>query len=188
MAQGYYTLQEAAQFLQMSPDELKQLAQKKEIRSFQDRGVLRFREQDVQELGRRRGTVSSEPELIVRETPPSGPKSGPKNPGQGGPKTPPMSAPKSPAGPRTPKGSSSPAHSHPYPAELRLRGRHTCAGHPRRCLSASRTLRVSPRFPTTIRTPARAASRCDFISQSMFIRTSSPTLSTVFLRGLRRSS
>ena len=52
--QGYFTLQEAAQFLDMDADELKQMAQHKEIRSFQDRGTLRFRVQDVQELGRQR--------------------------------------------------------------------------------------------------------------------------------------
>src|SRR5687768_5851299 len=43
MVQGYYTLQEAADFLGMPQDELKQMAQKKDLRSFQDRGTLRFR-------------------------------------------------------------------------------------------------------------------------------------------------
>jgi excisionase family DNA binding protein len=66
MVQGYYTLQEAAQHLNISIDELKQLAQKGKIRSFQDRGTLRFRIQDVQELARQRG-ISSDPDLVLGE-------------------------------------------------------------------------------------------------------------------------
>src|SRR5262245_7240835 len=58
MVQGYYTLQEAAQVLGMPPEELKQMAQKNQIRSFQDRGTLRFRVQDIQELARQRGGAS----------------------------------------------------------------------------------------------------------------------------------
>jgi hypothetical protein len=78
MVQGYYTLPEAAQVLGMNPDELKQMAQKKEIRSFQDRGTLRFRIQDIQELGRRRGS-NSEPDLVLGEAPPVTPKVAPKS-------------------------------------------------------------------------------------------------------------
>jgi len=74
MAQGYYTLQEAAQFLKMSVDELKQFAQKGKIRSFQDRGTLRFRVQDVHELARARGGSSDEHELAIDA--PGGSKSG----------------------------------------------------------------------------------------------------------------
>jgi len=94
MVQGYYSLQEAAQFLDMNTEELKQMAQKKEIRSFQDRGTLRFRVQDVQELGRRRGTTSSDPDLVIGESslPPT-----------------PKVAPKSPVSPRTPHKQESPA-------------------------------------------------------------------------------
>jgi excisionase family DNA binding protein len=66
MAQGYYTLQEAAQVLGISLDELKQMAQKSRIRSFQDRGNLRFRTQDIQELARQRG-ATSDPELVLGE-------------------------------------------------------------------------------------------------------------------------
>ena len=55
MVQGYYTLEESANLLGMSPDDLKQLARKGEIRSFQDRGTWRFRIQDIQEMARRRG-------------------------------------------------------------------------------------------------------------------------------------
>src|SRR5437763_13943634 len=91
MVQGYYTLQEAAKFLNMAVDDLKQMAQKGKIRSFQDRGTLRFRIQDVQELARQRG-VSSDPDLVLGDASlpkkkgdsPRSPKPGPKSP----PKTP----------------------------------------------------------------------------------------------------
>jgi len=43
MAQGYYTLDEAAIRLAMAPDELKAMARPGEIRAFQDRGTWRFR-------------------------------------------------------------------------------------------------------------------------------------------------
>src|SRR5436309_12442980 len=66
MVQGYYTLSEAAQYLNVQVDELKQMAQKGRIRSFQDRGTLRFRIQDIQELARQRG-VSSDPDLVLGE-------------------------------------------------------------------------------------------------------------------------
>lgn len=68
MAQAYYSLQEAAQFLAMSMDELRQMAQKNQIRSFQDRGTLRFRAQDIQELARQRG-ASSDLDLPLGEAP-----------------------------------------------------------------------------------------------------------------------
>ena len=64
MAQGYYTLDEAAQILNMSPDELKLMARKGEIRSFQDRGTWRFRVQDIQELARQRG-LGSDTDLVL---------------------------------------------------------------------------------------------------------------------------
>src|SRR5437660_12669905 len=85
MVQGYYTLQEAAQALGMTPEDLKQMAQRNQIRSFQDRGTWRFRVQDIQELARQRG-LSSDPELTLGESPPrtpppkSGAKLGPRSP------------------------------------------------------------------------------------------------------------
>jgi hypothetical protein len=66
MVQGYYTLDESAHILGISPDELKQLARKGEIRSFQDRGTWRFRIQDIQEMARRSGK-GSDPELALGE-------------------------------------------------------------------------------------------------------------------------
>ena len=43
----FYTLEEAASKLNMSVDELRELAKKREVRSFQDRGVLRFKSEDI---------------------------------------------------------------------------------------------------------------------------------------------
>ena len=102
MVQGYFNLNEAAKALNMPPDELRQMAQKNQIRSFQDRGTLRFRQADIQELARRRG-ATSDPDLVLAE-PRSGPKTPSAPPKSGPPKsTPPApkSGPKSP--PRTPK-------------------------------------------------------------------------------------
>jgi excisionase family DNA binding protein len=96
MVQGYYTLQEAADYLDMSLDELKQMAQKGKIRSFQDRGTLRFRIQDIQELARKRG-AASDPDLVLNEPPPA-PKSGVSS----GTKR------KAPASPKSPKQKQSP--------------------------------------------------------------------------------
>ncbi|MFO0964741.1 MAG: hypothetical protein U0793_04015 [Gemmataceae bacterium] len=95
MAQGYYTLLEAAQFVGLPPDELKQMAQRNQIRSFQDRGTLRFRLQDVQELARRRG-ATSDPELVLGEAP--APRSG-ASPRPEGPRTPPRSPKPAPVSP-----------------------------------------------------------------------------------------
>ena len=46
----YYTLEEASRILGAGPEELKQLAKKGELRPFQDRGTLRFRTQEIDEL------------------------------------------------------------------------------------------------------------------------------------------
>lgn len=75
MVQGYYTLEEAADYLGLQQEELKQKARSKELRSFQDRGTLHFRIQDIQELARQRG-LSSDPDLTLGEAslpPPTGP-------------------------------------------------------------------------------------------------------------------
>jgi hypothetical protein len=76
MAQDYYTLEEAASIVRMAPDDLKQLARKGELRSFQDRGTWRFRVQDIQELARARG-VGSDPELVLGEGSPHRPTDSP---------------------------------------------------------------------------------------------------------------
>jgi excisionase family DNA binding protein len=62
MPQQYYTLEEAAKVLQMPPDELREMAKKKEVRAFQDRGNWRFQASQIEELARKRG-IGSEPDL-----------------------------------------------------------------------------------------------------------------------------
>jgi len=66
MAQQYLTLEEAAQRLGMSADALREMAKKKEIRAFQDRGNWRFKASDIEEEARRRGADSA-PELALSE-------------------------------------------------------------------------------------------------------------------------
>ncbi len=58
MAQGFYTLEEAARRLGVSTGELNQMAQRREVRAFADRGTWRFRQQDIEELARQRGMGS----------------------------------------------------------------------------------------------------------------------------------
>jgi hypothetical protein len=65
MAQ-FYTLEEAARVLGMSPDELKSKAQSREVRAFLDGGSWRFRVVDVDELARRRG-LGSDAELRLSD-------------------------------------------------------------------------------------------------------------------------
>src|SRR5919204_196823 len=67
---NYYTLEEAARVLQTTPDKLREMANRKEIRAFQDRGTLRFRSQEINEMARAQG-LGSDPELQPRETPPA---------------------------------------------------------------------------------------------------------------------
>lgn len=67
MVQGYYTLEEAARILGMESEELVQMAQKRQVRAFADRGTWRFRTQDIEELARQRGAASS-PELQLGES------------------------------------------------------------------------------------------------------------------------
>ncbi len=65
MAQ-FYSLEEAARVLGMSPEELKGKAQHREVRAFLDGGSWRFRVADVDELARRRG-LGSDPELPMSD-------------------------------------------------------------------------------------------------------------------------
>jgi len=59
MVQEYYSLEEAARALGVGPEELKQMAQKRDVRAFSDRGTWKFRKQDIEEAARRRGAGSS---------------------------------------------------------------------------------------------------------------------------------
>jgi len=54
MAKRYLTIEEAAAKLGMSKDELNRLRERGEIRGFADRGTFKFKEDDVEELARRR--------------------------------------------------------------------------------------------------------------------------------------
>ncbi|MDG3003298.1 helix-turn-helix domain-containing protein [Paludisphaera mucosa] len=65
MAQ-FYTLEEAARVLGMSPEELKAKAQQREVRAFLDGGTWRFRVVDVDELARRHG-LGSDAELRLSD-------------------------------------------------------------------------------------------------------------------------
>ncbi|MBV8308906.1 MAG: helix-turn-helix domain-containing protein, partial [Planctomycetaceae bacterium] len=65
MAQ-FYTLEEAARVLGMSPEDLKSKAQHREIRAFLDGGSWRFRVVDIDELARRRG-LGSDAELPLSD-------------------------------------------------------------------------------------------------------------------------
>jgi len=65
MAQ-FYTLEEAARVLGMSPEDLKSKAQTREVRAFLDGGSWRFRVVDVDELARRRG-LGSDAELRLSD-------------------------------------------------------------------------------------------------------------------------
>jgi hypothetical protein len=65
MAQ-FYTLEEAARVLGMSPEELKSKAQAREVRAFMDSGSWRFRQADIDELARRRG-MGSDPDLSLSD-------------------------------------------------------------------------------------------------------------------------
>ncbi|HMC88310.1 MAG TPA: helix-turn-helix domain-containing protein [Gemmataceae bacterium] len=68
MVQGYYTLEEAARILGMGSEDLSQMAQRREVRAFADRGTWRFRTQDIEELARRKG-LGSNPDLQLGEAP-----------------------------------------------------------------------------------------------------------------------
>ena len=48
-----------ARILGMATDELSQMAQRRQVRAFADRGTWRFRTQDIEELARQRGVRSS---------------------------------------------------------------------------------------------------------------------------------
>ena len=77
----YLSLEEAAQKLGISPDKLKEMAERNEIRPFRDRGNMRFRSQEIEELGRRLGR-GSDPELPIVDLPPRTPQPQAKNKSQ----------------------------------------------------------------------------------------------------------
>jgi excisionase family DNA binding protein len=64
----YYTLDEAARILQTSPDEVRKMAEDKKLRTFRDKGTLRFRAQEIDELARQLG-LGSDADLQLGEVP-----------------------------------------------------------------------------------------------------------------------
>ncbi len=68
----YYTLEQAAQLLRTTPDALREMVRQGKVRAFQDRGTLRFRSQEIDELARTQG-LGSDPGLPLGEVskPPS---------------------------------------------------------------------------------------------------------------------
>ena len=68
--------------LGLAADKLSQMAQKREVRAFADRGTWRFRSQDIDELARRMGRGSS-PDLQLGEPQAPAPGSRPKAPPKG---------------------------------------------------------------------------------------------------------
>jgi hypothetical protein len=63
---GFYTLEEAAYVLDMSPEKLLAKAQAREVRAFLDKGSWRFRVVDIDELARRT-ELGSDMELTLTE-------------------------------------------------------------------------------------------------------------------------
>ncbi|MCX7421653.1 MAG: helix-turn-helix domain-containing protein [Planctomycetia bacterium] len=62
MAKKYLSIEEAAEMLGIPKEELNRLRSRGDIRGFSDRGTFKFKEEDVEELGRRL-QPSSEPDL-----------------------------------------------------------------------------------------------------------------------------
>lgn len=73
----YFTLEEAAPIIGIDPGELKRMAERGDIRSFRDRGKLRFRSQDVEEFARRQGETVTEPDFTFEEAVPFEPPTAP---------------------------------------------------------------------------------------------------------------
>ncbi len=69
----YYTLEQAAQILRTTPEKLKEMAKRNEVRAFQDRGSWRFRAQEIDELARARGLGSDSEMPLPGAAPPSKP-------------------------------------------------------------------------------------------------------------------
>jgi len=75
MAQ-YYTLEEAARILGMSQDELRKMADRREVQPFRDRATIRFRSQQIDELARQRG-LGSNASVPIADVPPLKPADSP---------------------------------------------------------------------------------------------------------------
>jgi len=71
----YYTLEEAAQKLHLSPDQLRDMYKKKQIQAYPDRGTLQFPVKVVDEEARKRG-LDSDPELQPSDAAQAPPRKG----------------------------------------------------------------------------------------------------------------
>src|SRR5262245_1635502 len=91
----YYTLEEASRILQTTPDELRRMADEKKLRYFRNKGTLRFRAQEIDELARQMG-LGSDVDLQLGEVPPPRKGNSPAPAGSSGPTRPPA-PPRSPA-------------------------------------------------------------------------------------------
>jgi excisionase family DNA binding protein len=67
MPQDFYSLEEAAKRLGLSREKLTEMANKREVRAFMDRGTMRFRRGEVEELARQRG-LGSDVELQLGDS------------------------------------------------------------------------------------------------------------------------
>jgi excisionase family DNA binding protein len=75
----YYTLDQAAQLLRVTPDQLREMVNSRKVRAFQDRGTLRFRTQDIDEMARSQGMGSDAELQMGKGAPPTpGPSSSAK--------------------------------------------------------------------------------------------------------------
>src|SRR5690349_14102669 len=72
MAIQYYSLEEAARLLKVSPDELKLMSRRGKPRPFKDGGTFQFRVSEIDEMARQLGG-RSDPELPMREGKPPAP-------------------------------------------------------------------------------------------------------------------
>lgn len=68
MAKKYLTIEEAAEIIGVDPSDLTRLREKGEIRAFADRGNWKFRQDDVEELARKR-QADSDPDVPMFKAP-----------------------------------------------------------------------------------------------------------------------
>ncbi|GBD37177.1 hypothetical protein HRbin36_02307 [bacterium HR36] len=104
MPEEFYTLEQAAARLGVTPEQLRQMAQRNEVRVFVDRGTWRFRASEIEEMRRRLGKESSSE---LQAAGPRTPKPG-SGASEGGPRSPKPGAAPPADGPRTPKPGQSP--------------------------------------------------------------------------------
>lgn len=68
MVQQYYSLDEAAQVLGLSKEELNRIREQGDLRAFADRGTWKFRKEDIDEVARQRG-IGSDAQMPMLDEP-----------------------------------------------------------------------------------------------------------------------